>query len=201
MPETRPETTRRIFLEDTSVTLTHIGSRRFVDMSSSYRSFVDMFDFLKGYVRLGEHKGLDTVDETTGQYRVIGSAAKYLADVVRRHADSEKEHDQEAQRKLLFSGSLAIYKKGISESDGYDFRRHGRIWVAIDPEERLLGPDSLKYLIFGDAPDAETVDAILDGYEYQETRRQRAEEEAALRARTYKMAGTIRIVSKGCIHF
>jgi hypothetical protein len=78
--------------------------------------------------------GVDVLDETVDQFRVVASAAKYLADIARIPDgaqfsgcfEDEKAVPEEA---ILFSGTIAIYAGGIvpgTEFQGYDLKAHGK---------------------------------------------------------------------------
>lgn len=120
--------------------------------------------------------GFDQLDEKIGRYHLVGSAAKYLANIAplgnRTLRDCDEKTSNTPREKILFTGSLAIYSSGNipgTEIGGYDFVRHGRIWDARKPSEVLKSQEGLRRLVLGELTSEKElvarVDSIVRGYE------------------------------------
>lgn len=125
--------------------------------------------------------GLDTINELVGPFRVIGSATKYLADIAHlsKHIFRNGESvSGEVKREILFSGGLSIYRNGQipgTDIQGYYLERHGKIWIAKNPEEQFYGSDGLRNLVLGNDSNAVgRIESILHGYKTKEDREEEA---------------------------
>ena len=108
----------------------------------------------RGYMRMSiEYNGqtdlvsqvdFQSVDFEVGDFRVVGSATIYEADIVHLQGKGIKrlgEVDLSLQRRrFLYSGNVVVYKKGIvpgTEFEGYDLISQGKVWLASDEHEGL----------------------------------------------------------------
>lgn len=127
--------------------------------------------------------GLDLINEEVGPFKIVGSAAKYLADIVYLGKNWYRDGPVtgEVKQEILFSGGLAIYRKGEipgTEIQGYDLERRGRVWIAKKPEEQFFNSDGLKNLVLGTTPDVVgRIEAILEGYQTQKDNERSAQRE------------------------
>ena len=138
------------------------------------------------YTRPSKFIGLENVDVEVGEYRIIGSAAEYQANIALLDRDGFGKNGgcrnprefarQRAEQMFLFSGGIQIYTKGVQICDdnnkieegfeGYSLERREKIWVACKE------PVTLSNLIV--SPDAseqervERIEAIIRGYEAQD---------------------------------
>jgi hypothetical protein len=136
----------------------------------------EIIDINEHPTKLIEQIGLDTLDETIGHFRIIGSAVKYLADVSHLGStgfDIGGAFNGEEKREILFHGSLAIYKEGEilnTGIQGYEQVRHGKIWIARQVKEPWITEDGLRSLVLGDdsSGSEERIESILEGYRVQE---------------------------------
>jgi hypothetical protein len=133
---------------------------------------------------------LALIDETIGQYRVLGSAIRYEADIrlcTGRFTES-KPYTNPALRKVLFSGGLTIYEQGNipgTEIQGFDLLKRGKIWVATEVEDKYIGLDGLKNLILGEDPSpTRRIQEIMQGY--QTRKEKRRERESAARHKSWE---------------
>ena len=167
---TMGEDIQNIFLEDGSIVLWDAPPKK-GNRTMPYR--------YNGSTELIEQIGIDSIDEELGPFRIIGSAAKYLADIIHLNQEEPyiigKKVTGDIKREILFDGGIDIYRKGQipgTELQGYDLEGHGRIWTATEPEEIFLNSDGLKNMIFDNSSDdIERIEAILKGYETKEKNR------------------------------
>ena len=115
---------------------------------------------------------LQRLNEEVGPYKIIASAATYLANISHMTPDEINE----MKKGILYSGAIAIYKEDQipgTRIQGHDLKKHGRIWTSKDTGKAR----GLQNLIFANAlhPDRkiERIEAILAGYEAQEKSRHR----------------------------
>lgn len=122
-------------------------------------------------------------------YQLIGSVAKYLADIGRlsewRELADRDTTRPEIKREILFDGNVAIYKPGIipgTKISGYNLVQEGRIWSATTNVLMAEKPKALVNLVLGEFKGPEDalrrVEAIIAGYKDQEENRKRAQLEA-----------------------
>lgn len=164
------EDIQNIFLEDGSIVLWDTPPKK-GNRTMPYR--------YNGSTELIEQIGIDLIDEELGHFRIIGSAAKYLADIIYLNQKEPyiigKKVTGDIKREILFDGGITVYRKGQipgTEQNGYTLERHGRIWTATEPEEIFLNSDGLKNMIFDNSSDdIERIEAILKGYETKEKNR------------------------------
>jgi len=126
--------------------------------------------------KLIEYLGLNKLDEIIDPYWVIASAAQYVADIVPFGRNSEKQTVKtKPERKILFSGSIAIYKFGIisgTEFSGYNLVKKGDIWTATKNLDTFRGEQGLRNLILDrNYKDVKQIEGIVLGYEIQEKMR------------------------------
>jgi hypothetical protein len=146
-----------------------------------------------GKTEIVESLGIRTLDVAVGKYRIIGSAAPYLAMVSHLgngFLDSRKESPSNPPvEEMLFSGGVHIYKGGTisgTELSGLELEESGRIWLGI-PLVQIIdkgSPNLLGEAILGEDPTIETVEAILQGYENQ--RRKKSEARSSARHEQWK---------------
>lgn len=138
--------------------------------------YMRMQVFWNGSTNVVENTGLACIDEVVGKYRVVGSAVRYLADILEfdqkepyAFARSELPEREPPKRRILFDGGMQIYESGHGQTgtNRYSLARTGRIWTARDDTNH--GPMPLHYVIFGDkAYREEVIGLILKGYDLQE---------------------------------
>lgn len=161
-----------------------------ISLLRMYNGSTTLVDFL-GLEPLNVHVGENprSLDDPRGpstSYHLIGSAAKYLADIGRLSKGEEFNIDRgkspEIRREILFYGNIGIYQFGIIPSTkimGYDLVQQGRIWTANSEIEVAKIPGGLTRLILGSfgTPDqaVKRVEAVIAGYKDQEENRRRAQ--------------------------
>lgn len=167
------EEKQNIFLEDGSI----LPWER--PLKEGYMSMLYMYN---GSTKLIEQIGFDSLDETIGPFKIIGSATKYLADIIHLGDDYIRMGEPvsgDEKREILFTGGLTIYRQGQipgTEIQGYDFERHGKIWIARNPEDQYNSSNGLKNLILDNSSNPiARIEAILSGYQTREENAERAQ--------------------------
>ncbi|MCF7871589.1 hypothetical protein K9L97_01015 [Candidatus Woesearchaeota archaeon] len=167
------EEKQNVFLNDASILPWERPPRE------GYRSILHMYN---GSTKLIEQIGFDSLNETIGPFRIIGSAIKYLADIIHLGDYYFRMSDPvlgEEKREILFVGGLTIYRQGQipgTEIQGYDFERHGKIWIARNSEDQYSSSDGLRNLIVDKSLDPiDRIEAILSGYQIQEDDKRNAQ--------------------------
>jgi len=167
---TMGEDIQNIFLEDGSIVLWDIPPKK----GNRTKPYI-----YNGSTELIEHISIDSIDEEIGHFRIIGSAVKYLADIIYLNQEEPyiigKKVTGNIKREILFDGGIEIYRKGQiqgTELRGYDLEGYGRIWTATEQEDRFFSSDGLINMIFNNSSDdVERIEAILKGYETNEKNR------------------------------
>ena len=116
---------------------------------------------------LKEYLGIDSVNLETGNYLVLASAAKYLADV-KRHVYPPSETYVPS---VLFEGDIQIFEQGTipgTELQGRYRIVRAPIWTAVPDKPRFRGPDGLAKLI------GTNIEKVIRGYEVRQEERDRA---------------------------
>jgi len=167
------ELKQNIFLEDGSI----LPWER--PLKDGYMGMLYMYN---GSTKLIEQIGFDSLDEAIGPFKIIGSATKYLADIIHLGDDyfrMDEPVSGEENREILFAGGLTIYREGQipgTEIQGYDFERHGKIWIARNPVDQYRSSEGLKNLILDNSSNPITrIEAILSGYQTKEENAERAQ--------------------------
>jgi hypothetical protein len=129
--------------------------------------------------------GVDLVDVGIGSYRVVATAAKYLADMVRIEKGAKRYGEPDLnkeRRELLFIGSVLFYRDAVITKaglEGHDLVHNGDIkFATTDLETGLDG------ILFPQGPSIQKVNAILTGYEQQRVDSEIAEMRS--RSRTFR---------------
>lgn len=121
-----------------------------------------------GITVLGNELGVNTIDEVVDGYRVVGSAKKYLAQIVRVDHDDAyflgKAFANSYEDQVLFLGRLSASKSNFFED--FDIIDNRMIVFGANPDREYLGNDGLKNLVFGNESfGSKRVDAIKAGYD------------------------------------
>lgn len=135
-----------------------------------------------GSTKIIGYLGFDNLDENIGQFKIIGSASKYLVDIVHLNREnpfkSSGDKIGEKKQEILFSGGIIVYRQGQipgTEIEGYDFEKNGKIWVTKEPLERYKSKDGLKNLIFENSQDyGGRIEEIISYYQNEEDEAERA---------------------------
>lgn len=144
--------------------------------------YMSMLHMYNGSTKLVEQIGFDSLDETIGPFKIIGSATKYLADIIhlgKDHLRFGEPVSGEEKTEILFTGGLTIYREGQipgTEIQGYDFERQGKIWIARNLEDQYKSSNGLKNLILDNTSNPiARIEAILLGYQTQEDNKRNAQ--------------------------
>ena len=134
----------------------------------------------------------DFFSEKYGPYKIVASAAKYLADIARTgprlYLEPGEEMANPMEEQVLLEGGIEVYEHGKThgtEAEGYHLERRGKIWMAIKPTPQTMGTNSSILHALLDYPESNLTDewctarieAILRGYEEQEREARRFREE------------------------
>ncbi|HLC81348.1 MAG TPA: hypothetical protein VJH68_01705 [Candidatus Nanoarchaeia archaeon] len=122
----------------------NLRQKKFCRFSGS-TTIIDFLGLDSINLRVGDYS-----NQTGSAYHIHASAAKYLADII--HADNSGTA-QEAKRKILFAGAIAIYQlREIpgSKIRGPDLVANGRIWASTADHQVSRNPSGLRNLVLGD---------------------------------------------------
>ena len=144
----------------------------------SERHIIGILDvYPDGSTELKSQVGLSKIDEAVGNYRLVGSASEYVADVAlvpsgqefRFDADEPMTNDPEPVS--LFDGNISIYHYGRipgTKIDGFDLVKSGEIWGAIPHFDLKVESGGLMYYVFEGDVSSSRVEQILRGYLLQD---------------------------------